>query len=70
MAGASFTPAQIDAMPAQDAFALLMHWHDHPPTYEILLAVTRVSRAAPPEPGDPSGIASLIARYPRGTVRS
>ena len=69
MAGAHFTPAEIDAMPADDAFALLAHWHDHPPTHEILAAVTRVSRAAPPAPGDPSGIASLLARHPDGTVR-
>ncbi len=69
MAGASYTPDQIDAMPAHDALALLRHWRDHPPTHEILAAVHRVTRAAPPKADDPSGIAALIARYPSGQVR-
>ena len=69
MAGAFFTPAEIDAMPAHDAFALLAHWHDHPPTHEVLAAVTRVSRAPTRAADDPSGIGALVARHPDGTVR-
>ena len=69
MAGAHYTPADIDAMPAQDAFALLAHWREHPPTHEILAAVYRVTPAAGPDAADPSGIGALLARHPDGTVR-
>ena len=68
MAGAGYTPDEIDAMPAQDALALLRHWRTHPPTHEILAAVHRVTRAAPTNPNDPSGIGALIARCPDGIV--
>ena len=43
MAGAFYTPDEIDAMPAQDVFALLHEWCAHPPTHEILAAVHRVT---------------------------
>ena len=69
MAGAHYTPAEIDAMPAQDAFALLGHWREHPPTHEILAAVHRLTRATAPDAADPSGIGWLMARHPDGTVR-
>ena len=71
MAGAGYTPDEIDAMPAQDVAALLRHWHDHPPAHEILAAVHRVTRAAPAEAraDDPSGIGALIARHPDGIVK-
>ena len=68
MAGAGYTPDAIDAMPMQDALALLRHWNDHPPTHEILAAVHRVTRAKPRNPDDPSGIGALIARWPDGKV--
>ncbi len=69
MAGGGYTPDEIDAMPAQDALALLRHWRGHPPAHEILAAVHGVARAAPPQAEDPSGIAALIARYPDGHMR-
>jgi len=69
MAGAFYTPDDIDAMPAQDAFALLRHWGVHPPAHEILAAVHRVTRAAPASADDPSGIGALIARHPGGKVQ-
>ena len=68
MAGAGYTPSDIDAMPIQDALALLRHWRDHPPTHEILAAVHRVTRAPARTADDPSGIGALIARWPDGTV--
>ena len=69
MAGAFYTPDEIDAMPAQDAFALLFHWREQPPTHEILAAVHRVARAPAPSANDPSGIGALVARHPDGKVR-
>ena len=69
MAGAGYTPDEIDAMPMQDALALMRHWHEHPPTHEILAAVHRVTRAPPKSLDDPSGIAALIARHPDGRVK-
>lgn len=69
MAGAHYTPAEIDVMPAQDAFALLAHWRDHPPTHEILAAVHRIAPAPTPDAADPSGIGALIGRHPNGKVR-
>jgi hypothetical protein len=68
MAGAGYTPDEIDTMPAHDALALLRYWREHPPTYEILAAVHRVTRAAPTLTDDPSGIGGLIARFPDGQV--
>ena len=69
MAGAHYTPDEIDAMPAQDAFALLRYWREHPPTHEILAAVYRITPAKAANAEDPSGIGALIARHPNGTVR-
>jgi len=68
MAGGGYTPDEIDAMPVQDALALLRHWRTHPPTHEILAAVYGVAPAAPARGDDPSGIGALIARYPDGMV--
>ncbi len=68
MAGAHYTPDEIDAMPAQDAFALLGHWREHPPTHEILAVVHRIAPAASATADDPSGIGAMIARHPDGNV--
>lgn len=54
-------PVALDEMPAQDAFALLAWWRDHPPTAEILAAVHRVEPAPAFDPEDPSGIGRLIS---------
>lgn len=70
MAGAGYTPDEIDAMPAQDAFALLRYWRDHPQSHEILAAVHLVTRVARVSRDDPSGIGTLIARFPDGIVTS
>ena len=73
MAGAGYTPDEIDAMPAHDVAALLRHWRDQPPAHEILAAVHRVARAAPAKAqaraDDPSGLGALIARHPNGIVK-
>ena len=70
MAGAGYTPDEIDAMPAQDVAALLRYWRDHPPAHEILAAVHRGARAAPVRADDPSGLGALIARHPDGVMKA
>lgn len=67
MAGAGYTPDEIDAMALQDAAALLRHWRCCPPQNEILAALCGLAWA-PADPDDPSGIGALIARHPAGTV--
>ena len=71
MTACGFTPGAIDAMPMDDVLALLRYWREAPPTHEILAAVHQVSRPLPrrADPSDPSGIGSLIARYPDGHVK-
>lgn len=68
MAEGGFTPDTIDAMPLGDVLALLRWWRDHPPAAAILAAVYGIKPAAVPDPGDPSGIGGLIARWPGGVV--
>ena len=69
MAGAGYTPEEIDAMPAQDAAALLRHWRTRPPTNEIVAAAFGLQPAPERDPDDPSGIGGLIGRHPDGAVR-
>lgn len=72
MSACGFTPPQIDEMTLADVAALFAYWRENPPTHEILKYVYRI--APKPEPqvassSDPSGIGSLIARFPDGKVR-
>lgn len=72
MTGCGFTPAEIDEMNLFDVMALFAYWREHPPVHEILKCVYRI--APKPEPDiaasdDPSGIGTLIARFPDGKVR-
>ena len=69
MAGVGYTPDQIDAMPMQDALAVLRYWRDHPPTHEILAAAYGLQPSRQPDANDPSNIGALIARHPKGSVR-
>ena len=69
MAGAAYTPDEIDVMPMQDALALLRYWREHPPAHEILAAAYGVKPPAPANTADPGNIGALIARHPDGTVR-
>lgn len=69
MTGCGYTPDAIDAMPMQDALGLLRYWRDRPPAHEILAAVYGIKAAAPRSADDPSGIGTLIARWPDGAVR-
>ena len=50
MAGAHYTPQEIDDMPMQDVAALFALWREQPPTHEILAAVYRVAPAVAPMP--------------------
>ncbi len=69
MAGAGYTPDEIDAMPVGDVVALLRHWREHPPAHEILTAVFGITPRTAPDSDDPSNIGALIARTPGGIVR-
>ncbi len=73
MASCGFTPGDIDDMTLFDIQALFSYWRDFPPTHEILKLVHGIERkqASKPMSGghDPSGIGSLIARFPDGQVR-
>ncbi|PNG25539.1 hypothetical protein CR492_13430 [Methylocella silvestris] len=59
-------------MTLHDVLGLFAYWRDYPPTHEILKSVYGVERRPETEsrkPGyDPSGIGSLIARFPDGFV--
>lgn len=68
-------PAEVEAIEFFDVIDLLDYWADWPPTHEILKLVHEVRRApkvrpiAHPSAGDdPSGIGSLVARFPNGFV--
>jgi hypothetical protein len=69
-----FRPADIDEMTLFDVHALFAYWRDFPPAHEILKHVHGVTSASPAKPAtsasDPSGIGSLIARFPDGKVRA
>jgi hypothetical protein len=75
MAGCGYTPAEIDAMSLDDVRGLFAYWGEHPPTHEILQAVYQVERkpkpaeVVPADSNDPSGLGSLIARFPNGFVK-
>lgn len=74
MAACGFKPAEIDEMTLFDVHALFAYWRDFPPAHEILKIVHGVERKPAPESSkvasDPSGIGSLIARFPNGKVPS
>jgi hypothetical protein len=74
MTACGFTPAEIDDMTLFDLRDLLAYWRDHPPVHDILKSVYRIE-CQPEVPmhessGDPSGIGSLLARFPDGFVRA
>jgi hypothetical protein len=70
MTACGFSPSDIDDMTLFDVHALFAYWRDFPPVHEILKAVHGIACAAkaPENPNDPSGIGSLIARFPNGKV--
>lgn len=72
MTACGYTPAEIDEMTLFDVVNLFGYWRAHPPAHEILQCVYRIvpkPEAEPVAADDPSGIASLIARFPDGQVR-
>jgi len=56
-----------------DVLGLYAYWEDYPPVHEILRCVYRIERHADSgeksSGSDPSGIGSLISRFPEGFVR-
>ncbi len=72
MTACGFTPVEIDEMTLFDVNALFAYWRDFPPAHEILKCVHGITRTPKPvnAVGDPSGIGSLITRFPDGKVRS
>ncbi len=72
MSACGYTPAEIDAMTLFDVTNLFAYWRENPPVHEILKAVYRiapkpVAKTVPAD--DPSGIGTLIARFPDGKVK-
>jgi hypothetical protein len=72
MTSCGFTPSEVDEMTLFDVNALFTYWREFPPVHEILTCVHGIAQAPKPVPvaGDPSGIGSLITRFPNGKVRS
>ncbi len=77
MTACGFTPETIDEMTLFDVEALFDYWRDFPPAHEILKYVYRIERKADAPKGgeaadaaDPSGIGTLIARFPDGKVKA
>ena len=66
-----YTPSEIDELALFDVMALFSYWRDHPPADDILKAVFQIERrqATVSSPDDPSGIGTLIARFPDGKVK-
>jgi hypothetical protein len=69
-----FTPSQIDEITLSDVLDLFAYWRAFPPTHEILKIAYRIEpkpdRSITKNDSDPSGIGSLIARFPDGFVRA
>jgi hypothetical protein len=65
---------EIDEMTLFDVQTLFAYWREFPPMHEILKAVHGIERKsgvdASKAESDPSGIGSLIARFPNGNVNS
>jgi hypothetical protein len=71
MTSCGFTPIEIDEMTLFDVHALFAYWRDFPPAHEILKWVYGIAPKSElkRDTADPSGIGSLIARFPDGKVR-
>jgi hypothetical protein len=74
MTGCGYTPAEIGELSFHDVLNLFAYWREFPPVHEILKCVYRIERssnvARNKNSSDPSGIGSLIARFPDGLVRA
>lgn len=74
MTSCGYTPTEIDEMTLFDIFSLFAYWRASPPTNEILKCIYLVEQKSEQKTTrsdmDPSGIGSLITRFPDGFVRS
>jgi hypothetical protein len=74
MTACGFRPTDIDEMTLFDVHALFAYWREFPPMHEILKAVHGIAPSSAVKPSsdtrDPSGIGSLMARFPNGKVRA
>jgi len=73
MTACGYTPSEIDELTLHELVNLLRYWEVWPPVHETLKHIYRLEPkrkdCAVKSDGDPSGIGSLIARFPDGDVR-